>query len=160
VYISSSKRFRNFEYNSIRYKYVSSKLEKGIIKPKNTENIRVTNIERTLIDSIKDYKKIGGFEELINCIKNIYYLDEIKLKDYLDEYNIQALYQKTGFILKEFMDDLYISDEFIEYCKSKIGESTRYLIDKKEENYYDEDWKLVIPKDLFNKIDQGGGELV
>jgi hypothetical protein len=42
---------------------VVSKLKKGVVEPKNTSGVRVTNLERTVIDNIKDFKKIGGFEE-------------------------------------------------------------------------------------------------
>lgn len=158
MYVSSSIRFSDFEFDGIAYKYVASKLDDGVVAPKNTHGIWVTTIERTVIDSIKDYKKIGGLEELLNCITAVPYLDEKQLKVFLDAYNMQFLYQKTGFILEHYKNMLQISDQFIEYCKSKIGKSTRYLT--KGSGTYCSEWKLVVPDGLLEMMEQGGTPLV
>lgn len=154
MYVSSSKRFSDFEFEGITYKYVVSKLEDGVVAPNNTKGIRVTSIERTVIDSIKDYEKIGGLEELLNCISAIPYLDENQLTVFLDAYNMQFLYQKTGFLLEHYNNELQISDQFIQYCKSKTGKSTRYLT--KDGGTYRAEWKLVVPDGLFEMTEQGG----
>jgi len=150
VYISSATKFRDFEFEGISYRYVSSKLNSGVIEAKNTVSVRVTDLERTVIDSIKDFRKIGGLEELLKCLENVPYLDEKKLKRYLDIYEIQGLYQKTGFLLQNFMHVMQLSEEFIQYCKNRIGESTRYLTRENAENrFYNNEWKLVVPEGLF-----------
>ena len=161
VYISSEKKFRDFEFENITYKYVLSKSKMGVVEPKNTSGVRVTDLERTVIDNIKDFKKIGGFEELLNCLENVNYLDESKLKFYLGVYDIQVLYQKTGYLLSHYKERMQLSVDFFEYCKNNIGKSTRYLLEKSNgENYYNNKWKLVIPKNLFSVTNQSGDELV
>lgn len=161
VYISSDKKFRDFEFEGISYKYIASKFTDGVEEPRNSDGIRVTNLERTVIDNIKDFEKIGGFEELMNCLDSVHYLNEDKLAAYLDGYNIQSLYQKTGFLLEHYMHEFQLSKSFIEYCKSKIGKSTRYLLkDRKSKNSYNSVWRLVIPEDLFDVTGIGGDELV
>jgi predicted transcriptional regulator of viral defense system len=161
MYVSSKTKFNTFEYNQKTYKYVSSKLAEGVVEAANTSGVLITDLERTVIDSIKDVNKIGGLEELVNCIKGIHYLDEKKLKCYLDLYNIQGLYQRVGYILNHYKKEMQISDEFIEYCKDKIQESRRYLVSEtKEGNIYNREWKLMIPKDLFKVTEQGGNILV
>ncbi len=157
VYVSSEIRFRDFEFEGITYKYIASKLKKGVVEGKNTTGVRVTDLERTVIDSIKDLEKIGGLEELLHCLECVYFLDESKLKSYLDGYDMQALYQKTGYLLEHYMKEMQLSDEFIKYCKSKIGKSTRYLLrESNDENYYNSEWKLVVPENLFVLTDQSG----
>lgn len=156
VYISTDTKFREFEFEGVSYKYISSKLKSGIIEPKNTESVRVTDLERTVIDNIKDFRKIGGFEELFNCLESVHYLDENKLEKYLEGYDIQGLYQKTGFLLQNFMQVMQLSETFILYCKNKIGKSTRYLIrESAEESFYNSEWKLVVPEELFEITDKG-----
>lgn len=161
VYISSDTKFRDFEFENMSYKYVASKLKEGVIEAKNTDGVRVTDLERTVIDNIRDFEKIGGFEELLNCLEGVHYLDENKLKTYLGGYDIQALYQKTGFLLEHYMLEMQLSENFIEFCKSKIGKSTRYLLkESKNERYYNSEWKLVVPEGLFEITDQDGDEPV
>ena len=158
MYVSSKIRFTDFEFEGITYKYVASKLDAGVIAPKNTQGIRITSIERTVVDSIKDYEKIGGLEELLNCIESITYLDEKQLMLFLDFYNLQFLYQKTGFILEHYKNELQISDQFFYYCKIKTGKSTRYLTN--DSDTYCTEWKLVVPDGLFGMTEQGGTPLV
>ncbi|AUG58739.1 hypothetical protein HVS_14400 [Acetivibrio saccincola] len=158
IYVSSEKRFDDFEFNGITYKYVSSKISSGVMEPKNTQGIRVTTLERTVVDSIKDFEKIGGLEELLNCIESIPYLNENKLIKYLDAYNLQFLYQKAGFLLEHYKDQLQLSDEFILYCRNKTGKSTRYLT--KDSTKYVNEWRLVVPEYIFQITEQGGNFLV
>jgi len=158
IYVSSEKRFDDFEFNGITYKYVSSKISSGVIEPKDTLGIRVTSLERTVVDSIKDFEKIGCLEELLNCIESIPYLNENEIIKYLDAYNLQFLYQKTGFLMEHFKDQFRLSDGFIFYCRNKIGKSTRYLT--KDSTKYLNKWRLVVPEDLFQITEQGGIPLV
>ena len=161
MYISSETRFSSFEFEGIGYKYVASKFSDGVICPRNTLGIRVTDLERTVVDGIKDFEKIGGIEELLHSLMLIDYLDDQKLLKYLDAYNIQALYQKAGYILEHFKDDMQLSGSFFNYCQSKIGKSTRYLMkEARETGCYNKKWRLIAPQELLDITEQGGGELV
>ena len=62
IYVSSSTKFNDFEFDGKHYTRVFSKTNEGI---KKIGKIRVTDIERTIVDSIKDFTKIGGLEELL-----------------------------------------------------------------------------------------------
>ena len=96
-----------------------------------------------------------------SCLEGVQYLDEIKLKRYLDIYNTQGLYQKVGYIVDYYRKEMQLSKEFVEYCKTKIGKSKRYLVNEaKEDSYYNSEWGLMVPEGLFEITDQGGDTLV
>ena len=146
IYVSSKTRFNHFEYDGVTYKYVASRIKEGVVEAKNTSGVRITDLERTVIDSVNDFNKIGGLEELLNCLERIQYLDDKKLKYYLDIYGIQGLYQRVGYLLNNYQKGMQLSGDFIDYCKSKIGKSSRYLINEiKEDNSYNSEWKLMVP---------------
>lgn len=149
IYVSSKTRFNHFEYDGVTYKYVASRIEEGVVEAKNTSGVRITDLERTVIDSVNDFNKIGGLEELLNCLERIQYLDDKKLKYYLDIYGTQGLYQRVGYLLNNYQKGMQLSRDFIDYCKSKIGKSSRYLINEiKEDNSYNSEWKLMVPINL------------
>lgn len=149
IYVSSKTRFNHFEYDGVTYKYVASRIEEGVVEAKNTSGVRITDLERTVIDSVNDFNKIGGLEELLNCLERIQYLDDKKLKYYLDIYGTQGLYQRVGYLLNNYQKGMQLSGDFIDYCKSKIGKSSRYLINEiKEDNSYNSEWKLMVPINL------------
>ncbi|MDD2503224.1 MAG: type IV toxin-antitoxin system AbiEi family antitoxin [Clostridia bacterium] len=161
VYVSSETKFNAFEYEHVTYKYVASRMQEGIVEAKNTTGVRITDLERTVIDSIRDYNKIGGFEELLNCLEGIHYLDEEKLLLYLKVYNIQGLYQRVGYLLQHYQKEMQISNDFIDCCKEKIGKSRRYLLNESiDGSTYNREWELMVPKGLFEITEQGGDMLV
>jgi len=155
VYVSSETKFNHFEHDHTTYKYVASRMKEGIVEAKNTTGVRITDLERTVIDSIRDFNKIGGLEELLNCLEGVHYLDEKKLKRYIDIYDTQSVYQRVGFLLDHYRKEMQLSKEFIEYCKDKIGKSRRYLVSEaRDDNSYNSEWELMIPQGLFEMTDQ------
>ncbi len=160
IYVSSPNRFYDFEFDGKKYVYVSTNEDFGIVTVK--KNIRVTDIERTILDSIKDFTKIGGLEELLRCLSMVAFIDETKMLNYLYLYDNQFLYQKTGFILSHLQDSMKISDTFFSMCHAKINKSIRYLYDeiKYEKSYFYSDWQLLAPKNLMSLIDEGGDIIV
>jgi len=157
VYVSSETRFNSFEYDNITYKFVASRMGEGVVKAKNTTGVRITDIERTVIDSIRDYNKIGGFEELLHCLEGVHFLDEAKIVRYLEVYNTQGLYQKVGYLLEHYQKEMQLSNAFSDFCKGKIGKSKRYLLnDSNERSIYNSEWELMVPEGLFKIAEQGG----
>jgi predicted transcriptional regulator of viral defense system len=161
VYVSSETKFNHFEFDHVTYKYVASRMKEGILEAKNTTGVRITDLERTVVDSIRDFNKIGGFEELLNCLEGIQYLDKTMVKQYLDIYNIQGLYQKVGYILEYYRKEMQLSKDFIDYCKGKIGRSIRYLVSETNgDSYYNNEWGLMVPGGTFEITEQDGDLLV
>jgi predicted transcriptional regulator of viral defense system len=160
MHISSKEKFNNFDYEGISYSYCESKSDIGIVSPIIDTLIRVTDLERTMLDCINRIDLSGGLEELIECFTLITYVNESKLLNYLDEIDKQVLYQKTGFLLTYFQEEMNLSDGFFDYCKSKIGKSTRYLTDTQESDTYFKEWRLCAPPNILSFLEQGGNENV
>jgi len=152
--VSSSKRFKPFEFDDKTYEFLYSNCDCGIVVD---GKVRVTDMERTIIDGIKDFTKVGGLEELLRCLLMVTFIDEEKLLSYLELYSNQFLYQKVGYILSYYRADMKISDDFFEKCKMKINKSFRYLYEGvKDENHmlYSE-WQLVAPCNLMKLVEKG-----
>ena len=160
LYISSNETFNNFDYEGISYTFCRSTSEMGVINPLTDSLIRVTDLERTVLDCINRIDLSGGLEELVQCFAIITYINENKLSEYLHHFDKQILYQKTGFILGYFQKEMKLSAAFFELCKSKIGKSTRYLTDNRESNTYFKEWKLCAPENILSFLEQGGNEYV
>lgn len=93
-----------------------STAENGVITPKGNPYVRVTDLERTVIDCCDRIERAGGIEELLHCMEGISLFDESKLEKYLALYNKAFLYQKVGFILeygKEHKSSTHLSIELL-----------------------------------------------
>lgn len=151
IFVSSGKSFRPFIFDQNLFKCIKTEKDFGITE---IRHIKTTDLERTILDSIKDFEKIGGLEELLECLKSIPFVQEEKLKDYLTLYKNQFLFQKTGFLLESLEKSkdskIQFSQDFFEFCHNNIGSSTRYLQNGilKSELAFNKKWNLCIPKKL------------
>lgn len=147
--VSSHTAFRNFEYEGITYMYISSRLPEGIA---SQQGVRVTDLERTAIDYIGDFERIGGLEELLRSLEMITFLSEEKLLRYLELSGKAVLYQKAGYILEHFRDSLKLSDDFFRVCHQCKGKSKRYFTKPAGQSrmMYNGRWELMVPENLFH----------
>ena len=82
VYVSSSIHFNDFEFEGIKYICVKTNKKFGVKEIEYNYKIKVTDIERTIIDSIHYIDKISSLEEIINNIKMVKKINEEKLLMY------------------------------------------------------------------------------
>ncbi len=158
MFVSSDKAFAPFSFEGTTYRHLKSRISEGVeVKP---DGARVTDIERTILDGLNDFDKVMGLEELLRCLSSIPSADESKLLTYLGIYNKQVLYQKAGYILNHFKQDLNLSDVFFGECARHIGKSIRYLYNSEDKSgfVHDRMWRMMVPKDLMNMTSKGGFE--
>jgi predicted transcriptional regulator of viral defense system len=155
VEVSSETPFAAFRFDFNSYAYFASRIKEGVIIRPN--GVRVTDAERTVLDSINDFEKNMGLEELLRCLKRVPSVDEDKLLSYLTAYGKRILYQKAGYILGQFKRKFCLSEDFFSDCAARIGKSTRYLTER-QEGLYNREWRLVVPADLRGSIRKGASE--
>ena len=157
VYVASAARFREFEFDGYTYRHIALTYSAGI---EERNGVRVTNIERTVIDGIADFEKIGGLEELLRCIEMIPRLDGGRLFSCLDERGNGFLRQKAGYILEHYNDALMLPDSFFEVCADVLPGGKRYLYNglRREPNFLNKKWRLFTPPELSAVTSQGEGD--
>jgi predicted transcriptional regulator of viral defense system len=155
VYAASASRFREFEFDGYTYRHIPLTHTVGVEEQRG--GVRVTNIERTVIDSISGFEKIGGLEELLRCIGMIPRLDGGRLLACLDGYGSGFLRQKAGFILEYYRDELGLTDTFFNTCADGLPGGKRYLYQglQQEPHIFNAKWRLYTPPKLSAVISQG-----
>lgn len=154
VYVTSAHRFRSFDFDGRYYRRVSPKINLGI---RQSGRIRVTDLERTIADNIKDFDKIGGLEELLRCLSMITVVNEENLIAVLTAFDNQFLWQKAGFFCTFFLN-MKLSPKFFELCRKEYRKSCRYLYEdcKNESPVLDVKWNLYVPRNIEKLLDKGG----
>lgn len=153
VYFATEKKVRPFDYGGLHYQPVVWRGNAGVQEMNN--GVCVTSLERTVIDSIADFTRIGGLEELLRCLMLIPSLDEKKLLEALKIYGRGQLYQKAGYILETYACELSLSDMFFSECAAESSASKTYLFDKQDDFVFHEKWRLYAPKELKKLVDKG-----
>lgn len=148
VYVTSDSKFNTFSFDGYTYTHVPAKIRDGIVDVKYSGGIKVTDKERTIVDSIKDMDKISGMEEVLSNLDMVTNLNEKRLLYYLNAYNNQFLYQKLGFLLSRNKEKSGLTDNFFLECNKKIGKSKRYLSKDYMQGKYCKEWNLIIPYEI------------
>ena len=155
VEVSSETPFTSFDFGGNAYTYLGSRIKSGVTE--RSDGVRVTDMERTVLDGIHDFEKVMGLEELLRCLALVPSLKEEKLLEYLAVYDKQVLYQKTGYILRHFQREFDLSDTFFAECVSHVGKSTRYLTANRD-GVYNKEWRLIVPDKLMDLAVKGADE--
>ncbi len=151
VNISSISKFNSFDFEENKYSFIKASSNSFVDE---IRGIKVSSIERTIVDSIKDSGKYSELEETLNCIKLIPYISIKDILKYLEEINSKILYKKVGIILALFKEQFNISDSFFKKCH-EISDAIKGHFDKnKSSHIYNSEWKIFIYKDLINYINK------
>ncbi len=152
VFASSHTRFTPFSYSEIEYSYCRQTMpEIGVMRPIGKTSVRVTDLERTLLDCFDRIDRAGGIEELRHCMEGITLIDEKKMEKYLSAIDKSFLYKKTGFMLEQIKEQANISDAFLELCREKGNRSVKMLTNDDESDTFVNRWRLYAPQSMTEK---------
>lgn len=153
VYVATNSRFKEFSYNGVLYHRLAPKTDRFLTV---AGSVRLTSMERTVVDSIADLSKIAGLEETLRCILLIPSLNADVLLEVLQEYRNGYLYQKCGLILESLNDVLGLPHSFFEKCQAEIPSTKRYLTQGGTDQIYYPKWNLYAHKDIKSIIEERG----
>ena len=155
MYVATASRFADFDYDGVSYHRVAPKYEGQV---EVFGGIKVTSLERTVVDSVNEVGKIAGLEELVWCISLMPTLNEDKLLDVLKHYRCGVLYQKCGYLLEGMNGTLGLSKKFFEECSKNISKSKRYFMSERESLVWHGKWNLYAPASIQSLVSKGVGD--
>lgn len=157
VYVQSKNRFNDVDFNGIQYHYCKQTHSCGIVNPTYNNMVRVTDLERTLIDCCDRVDFAGGIEELLHCLESRPLLSEQKLLEYLRIFNKDILYKKCGYIME--LAGMKLSPNFFTTCLEHSRNSVSYL-ENKSDNMFVSKWRLYVPQYISHIKEEVQDELI
>ncbi|NLK72500.1 MAG: hypothetical protein GX285_05740 [Clostridiales bacterium] len=150
VYVSSEQKISDFEFEGVLYKYVGKGIKEGVTHYRLNDKVKLTDLERTVVDSLDRPDYCGGVHELDEILKICTVLDETKLANYLEMYNKQILYKKAGYFLERHQQSLGITDGLLSLIEKKTGNTKKYLSEEAQNGsgVLIKRWGLIVPKTL------------
>ena len=149
ITVGTKTPFRSFTFEGVDYEFHLDNREKGILYL-DFANVRITSLERTIIDCIYNINLAGGIEEIMYALDMIPYLDEKKMLEILEEYDCVFLYQKVGYILEQYNKKLDLSDLFFAECEKHLTNQVKYFLnDYYQDIKFNTRWKLMAPFKLI-----------
>lgn len=161
VYFNSDERIGSFACAYGRYQQIA---HPRALKPKDMffetktydrtgMDVRVTSIERTLVDCLYHPELAGGWEEIWRSFESIDFLDVERLIRYALRLGNATTISKLGFFLEQHQAQFSVKEEDLDQLMHYRPKSRHYM-DKKNQagakNF--KRWNLIVPQSVVNKM--------
>lgn len=155
-YQSSPFDFRSESYEGVRFpaSLVQLHQENIFVRTEDVQglNVRVTSLERTLVDVLDKPKLGGGWEEIWRSLEM---MDRIKINqvaEYALLLNNATTVAKVGFYLSQRQKELNVSSDVLLELRKHCPRSPHYIdpAARKDGKLLD-DWNIIVPKSLIIK---------
>ena len=115
-------------------------------------DIRVTTVERTLVDCLDKPKFAGGWEEIWRAGDMINILDVERMINYVLCLGNATTVAKVGFFLEQFQRQFNVKEEHLKLLEEHKPKSKHYMGQRGEKDCrYFQRWNLMVPLMIVNK---------
>src|SRR3990167_527142 len=154
----SKEKIRDFQFRQDRF--TVTQYPKSLSKQKrfifvdeidhHGIKVRVTQIERTLVDVLDRINLSGGLEEVWRSLNNIQHIDIDKIVKYALLLNNATTIAKVGFYLRLHQKEWQIADHHLLKLRKHSPRSVHYL-DRKNRmgGKYIKEWHIIVPTELI-----------
>lgn len=123
-----------------------------VVKPRDGAFVRVTTIERTLVDVLDAPRHGGGWEEIWRSLEAVEFFDLDAVIDYAFKLTSAVTVAKVGFYLEQHREALMIEDQHLERLRARVPGRPMYLErGKREPGKLLSRWNLVVPERVLNR---------
>ena len=131
----------------------------GVVRHKRSgAELRVTSLERTLVDLLDRPELTGGWEEIWRSLESIEFFDIEQVVEYVLLLENATTAAKVGFFLEQHKEDLMVDDRHLKPLWKLRPRQPHYLIrGKRKHGRWMKKWNLMVPDEILN---QSWGEVL
>ncbi|OGV85769.1 MAG: transcriptional regulator [Lentisphaerae bacterium RIFOXYB12_FULL_60_10] len=112
--------------------------------------VRVTTLERTLVDLLDRPDLGGGWEEIWRSLESVEYFDLDQVIEYVKLLDNRTTAAKTGYYLQQHADALMVDPGHLDPLR-KLRPSQPHYLERGKGGQFNRDWNLIIPKRLADR---------
>ena len=90
--------------------------------------VRVTAVERTIIDVLHRPELAGGAEEVLKSLDLVHYLDPAKVADYVELLDNRSIASVSGWWLEKRRSALGVTDDVLARLRARLPRSKHYAL--------------------------------
>lgn len=115
-------------------------------------DVRVTSLERTLVD-VLDRPSLGGtWEEIWRSLELVEFFDLDKVVEYARLLNNATTAAKVGFFLEQHSDTLMPNEDHLEHLRSLTPKKPHYMVHNgRTAGRFMKKWNLVVPLEILER---------
>jgi len=108
--------------------------------------VRVTTLERTLVDVLDAPEHGGGWEEIWRSLESVEFFDLDAVIGYALQLDSALTVARVGFFLEQHRESLMVEDRHLESLRAHAPAQPRYLDPQRESGKLVSRWNLVVPE--------------
>ena len=121
-------------------------------------DLRVTSLERTLVDVLDRPHLSGSWEEIWRSLESVEFFDLDKVVEYALLLENATTAAKVGFFLEQHREPLMVDDRYLKTLHDLRPRQPHYLDRaKRKSGRLVSEWNLVVPKEV---LEQAWGEVL
>lgn len=114
--------------------------------------IRVTNLERTLVDVLDRPDLTGSWEEIWRSLESIEFFDLAQVAEYLCLLENATTAAKVGFFLEQHRENLMVEDDYLSQLRNLRPRRPHYFArGRRKDCRLDKTWNLLVPVEILNR---------
>jgi predicted transcriptional regulator of viral defense system len=114
--------------------------------------VRVTSLERTLVDVLDRPAISGGWEEIWRSLESVEYFDLEQVTEYVLLLGNATTVAKVGFYLEQHAEQLMVEEHLLSRLRAHIPRTAHYLDrSTREPARLAETWNLIVPERILNR---------
>ena len=148
-------RYREAEYVPVQLPAALRKLPDsggGIREHRHAGGlVRVTTLERTLVDVLDASEYGGGWEEIWRSLESVEFFDLDAVVDYALKLRSALTVARVGFFLEQHRESLMVEEHHLEALRAHAPGQPRYLDRRREPGKLVSRWNLVVPEHVLSR---------
>ncbi len=151
----SSFTYEEHQFRPIKFHQKLIKLDQSEIQTETIQRqrvkIKLTSIERTIVDVLDRPALGGGWEEIFRSLDNITQLDYDKIINYALLLRNATLAAKVGYFLEQRPTHFLKNQSKIDLLLTHIPKQPHYMDRSRGEGKYIEKWRLIVPMEIIER---------
>jgi predicted transcriptional regulator of viral defense system len=149
-------RYRSMEFRGVFFPSALEEKGKELFEVKTLDRqgleVKVTSLERTLVDVLDRPDYCGGWEEIWRSLEFIEYVRLDLVTEYVRLLGKSTTAAKVGFYLEQHKDELMVKQEYLDELKEMTPRQPHYLERRKRNGgQLAGNWNLVVPDEVINR---------
>ena len=154
------KRARPFAFRSLEFVPVHVKASRraamhdrsGVTTVRHAGgSVRVTSLERTLVDVLDQPEKAGGWEEVWRSLELVDFFDLDAVVALVRELGTAVTAARVGFFLDQHREALMVEERHLRSLHKLAPKTPRYLSPSREPGRLVPHWSLVVPEQVLRR---------
>lgn len=113
--------------------------------------VRVTTLERTLVDVLDAPDQGGGWEEIWRSLESVEFFDLDAVIDYALKLGSALTVARVGFYLEQHREQLMVEDRHLDALRTRAPAQPRYFDRDRGAGKFVRPWNLVVPEQVLSR---------